>query len=275
MRTNLIEKKSAPKKVLSTTDGKLDMVIAFDTTGSMSSYIGDVKQHVTELIPKLLDANPKMRIGIVAFGDYCDMNSKDNFGKAYQVLPLTSNKQRIMDFVINAENTGGGDGDEFYELVIKKITEETDWRKDAQKAVLLIADAEPHYVGYTYGSIVHDSQIDWKEEAKKTAELGIKWDTMKIHPDLKWMEELSAMTNGINVPFKSSNKTSAMIEAASYARGGSATLDMFTTSCCMAKASGDAELTAVYAAYSKELVDDTVNTSTSTITTTTLKTDKK
>ena len=182
---------------------------------------------------------------------------------------------QIISFVKDAQNTSGGDGDEFYELVIKKITEETDWREKAQKAVLLIADADPHYVGYTYSNYVVNSQIDWKEEAKKTAELGIKWDTMKIHPHLKWMEELSAMTNGINVPFKSSNKTSAMIEAASYARGGSATLDMFTTSCCMAKASGDAELTAVYAAYSKELVDDTVNTSTSTITTTTLKTDKK
>ena len=257
MRTNLIEKKETPKKrISSTTDGMLDMIIAFDTTGSMSSYIGDVKQHVTELIPKLLDANPKMRIGIVAFGDYCDMNSKDNFGKAYQVLPLTSDKQRIMDFVINAENTGGGDGDEFYELVIKKITEETDWREDAQKAVLLIADADPHYIGYTYENYVVNSQIDWKKEAEKSAELGIKWDTMKIHPHLKWMEDLSAITNGINVPFKSSNKTSSMIEAASYARGGSATMDMFRCCSLAAADAGDTELTAVYAAYSKELITE-------------------
>ena len=155
MRTNLIEKKETPKKrTVSTTDGMLDMVIAFDTTGSMSAYIGDVKKHVTELIPKLLDANPNMRIGIVAFGDYCDMESKDKFGRAYQVLPLTDNKKKVIDFVKKAQNTGGGDSDEFYELVIKKVTEETDWRKGAQKAVLLIADAEPHYVGYSYGGFV-------------------------------------------------------------------------------------------------------------------------
>lgn len=256
MRTNLIEKKSTPKKALSTTDGMLDMIIAFDTTGSMSSYIGDVKQHVTELIPKLLDANPNMRIGIVAFGDYCDMESESDFGNAYQVLPLTDNKQKVIDFVKRAKNTHGGDSDEFYELVIKKITEETDWREKAQKAVLLIADACPHYVGYTFGNYVVNSQIDWKEEARKSAELGIKWDTMKIHPNLKWMEELSAMTNGIAVPFKSSNKTSSMIEAASYARGGSATRAMFTTSCLAAEANGDTELTAVYHAYSKELVTE-------------------
>jgi len=43
-----------------------------------------------------------------------------------------------------AQNTSGGDGDEFYELVIKKIVEEMDWREGSTKAVLLIADANPH-----------------------------------------------------------------------------------------------------------------------------------
>ena len=45
-----------------------DMVIAFDTTGSMSSYIDAVKKHVRELIPKLFKENPNLLISIVAFG---------------------------------------------------------------------------------------------------------------------------------------------------------------------------------------------------------------
>ncbi len=74
MRTNLIKTKELPKVVEpSTTDGMLDMVIAFDTTGSMSAYINAVKTHVKELVPKLFSSNPDLRIGIVAFGDYCDM----------------------------------------------------------------------------------------------------------------------------------------------------------------------------------------------------------
>lgn len=36
----------APKNV-----GKLDMVIAFDTTGSMAQYIGAVRKEVSDLIP--------------------------------------------------------------------------------------------------------------------------------------------------------------------------------------------------------------------------------
>ena len=63
MRTGLIKPKV--KEGTITSDGRLDMVIAFDTTGSMLRYIGTVKEHVKELIPKLFKQNPDLRIGIV------------------------------------------------------------------------------------------------------------------------------------------------------------------------------------------------------------------
>lgn len=181
MRTNLVKTKELPKVVEpSTTDGMLDMVIAFDTTGSMSAYINAVKTHVKELVPKLFSSNPDLRIGIVAFGDYCDMKSKDDFGRAYQVLDLTDDENKIIQFINKAQDTFGGDGDEFYELVIKKITEETAWREGSTKAVLLIADAAPHKVGYSYKNIVSNAQIDWRKEAEKASKLGIKFDTITI-----------------------------------------------------------------------------------------------
>ena len=255
MRTNLIKIKELPKVVEpSTTDGMLDMVIAFDTTGSMSAYINAVKTHVKELVPKLFSSNPDLRIGIVAFGDYCDMESKDNFGKAYQVLGLTNDENEIIKFINKAQNTGGGDGDEFYELVIKKITEETTWREGSTKAVLLIADAAPHEVGYSYRDIVSNAQIDWREEAKKASELGIKFDTMTINPVyVEWYKDLSAMTNGVSVPFKNSGKTSQVIEAAALSRGGTRTKAMYMAT--MDSVKDDVELNAVYTAYSKEVTD--------------------
>lgn len=253
MRTNLVKKKDVPTGTSHPESNALDMVIAFDTTGSMSSYIDSVKEHVKELIPKLLSANPNMRIGVVAFGDYCDMVSKDKFGTAYQALDLTDDREELINFVTNTENTSGGDGDEFYELVIKKITEETSWRDGSTRAVLLIADSCPHKVGYSYRSIVKNSKIDWKEEAKKAIEKGIKFDTSMIcHRE--WMKELSSMTNGVSVPFSSSNKTSQVIEAAAYARGGEATLGLYKATMDSVEASGDKEMGAVYAAYSEEVV---------------------
>lgn len=251
MRTNLIKTKELPKVVEpSTTDGMLDMVIAFDTTGSMSAYINAVKTHVKELVPKLFSSNPDLRIGIVAFGDYCDMKAPTLYGKAYQVLDLTNDENKIIQFINEAQNTSGGDGDEFYELVIKKITEETAWREGSTKAVLLIADAAPHRVGYSYSTIVKNAQIDWREEAKKASKLGIKFDTMTIDPMyVEWYKELSAMTNGVSVPFNNSGKTSQVIEAAILSRGGTRTKAMYMAT--MDSVKDDVELSAVYTAYSK------------------------
>lgn len=252
MRTNLIKKKEkTEKKKLSSSDGKLDMVIAFDTTGSMRSYIDAVKEHVKELIPKLFKQNPDLRIGIVAFGDYCDMPSKDKFGKAYQVWPLTDDENGLIRFITQAQNTSGGDGDEFYELVIKKIVEETNWREGSTKAVLLIADARPHPIGYSYGDIVVNNQIDWKEEAKKAAEKGIKFDTLTIGGN-QWYRRLSEVTNGVSAPFSTSSKTSQLVEAAALARGGEATKSLYYAT--MDSFKSDSEMTAVYAAYSKEVI---------------------
>lgn len=255
MRTNLIKTKELPKVAEpSTTDGMLDMVIAFDTTGSMSAYINAVKTHVKELVPKLFSSNPDLRIGIVAFGDYCDMKAPTLYGKAYQVLDLTNDENKIIKFINEAQDTSGGDGDEFYELVIKKITEETAWREGSTKAVLLIADAAPHKVGYSYKGIISNAQIDWREEAKKASELGIKFDTMTIDPMyVEWYKELSAMTNGVSVPFKNSGKTSQVIEAAALSRGGTRTKAMYMAT--MDSVKDDVELNAVYTAYSKEVID--------------------
>lgn len=170
MRTNLIKPKNISEaKSKTNSDGMLDIVIAFDTTGSMASYIKSVKEYVTELVPKLFAINPHLRLGVVAFGDYCDMKSQYEFGKAYQVLDLTYDWHEIIEFISKAENTYGGDSSEFYELVIKKIIEETSWREGSTKSVLLIADATPHEVGYSYRNRVRNNKIDWRVEAEKAA----------------------------------------------------------------------------------------------------------
>ena len=219
-----IEPEETPKlddKVTPKGKGKLDMVIAFDTTGSMAAYIDDVRHQVAEMIPRIFKDNEDLRLGIVAFGDYCDMVNRDSFGDAYQCIPLTDNENDIIKFVKESKDTSGGDGDEFYEMVLKKIIDESPWREDSSKAILLIADADPHEVGYTYRDYVVGNQIDWRIEAKKAADMKIKVDTVSIC-GRPWYKELSAMTNGISVPFKSSGKTGTMIETATTARSAMA-----------------------------------------------------
>ncbi|MDE5847464.1 MAG: VWA domain-containing protein [Muribaculaceae bacterium] len=235
--------KVAPKNV-----GKLDMVIAFDTTGSMAQYIGAVRAEVAELIPQLFQDNEDLRLGIVAFGDYCDMKNPQEFGDAYQVIHPTDNLDDLINFVRYSKNTHGGDQDEFYELVIKKIVEETEWRKGSTRSVLLIADANPHPTGYTYQRNVIDNQIDWQKEAAKAAENKIKIDTVSIHP-LPWLKRLSAMTNGVSVPFKTGSKTADLMRASVMARGSMQARRKFDS---MMESCSDEEIKAVYRSYKKE-----------------------
>ena len=257
MRTNLLPKKetTAPKetKKATKTPKKVDMVIAFDVTGSMSRYLGDVKAQVLELIPTLFKDNPNLQLGIVAFGDYCDMNSKDDFGYAYQCLPLSTNVEAIQNFVSNARSTSGGDADEFYELVIKKINEETEWRKGARHSVMFIADCNPHGIGYSYRNIVQGAEIDWREEAQKAKELGIEYDTCSIHgSSYPWYEELAKITGGVYSQFQTSGNTSEYIKMSNLAKSGTVTASTYMS---MSKELEDVnpEMSAVYATYAKSL----------------------
>ena len=102
-----------------------NMVTCQSLYHKMAAYIEAVRKEVAELVPRLSKDNENLRLGIVAFGDYCDMKSASEFGDAYQCLMPTANENDIIKFVRETKDTSGGDGDEFYELVIKKIVEKT------------------------------------------------------------------------------------------------------------------------------------------------------
>lgn len=226
--------------------GILDMVIAFDTTGSMAEYIGTVRKEVSELVPRLFKYNQNLRLGIVAFGDYCDMLNATEFGYAYQCLMPTDNVNDIIKFINQSRDTNGGDTDEFYELVIRKIVEETPWREKSTKVILLIADAAPHPLGYTYQDYVVRNQIDWRIEARNASQKGIKIDTVTITNAL-WYKELSRITNGVSVPFKMSGKTALLVEVAAMARGSKESRERFDE---LADACDDIDFVGVFDSYS-------------------------
>lgn len=250
LESMIFSKKVTSKPVAEkVTENLTDMVIAFDTTGSMNSYIIAVKKHVRDLIPKLFKENPELQLSIVAFGDYCDIpkgNKAGTYGKAYQVIQLTNDENALIKFVNDAQSTAGGDSDEFYELVIKKVTEDTSWREGSNKSVLLIGDADPHKPGYRYNDVIY--KIDWKQEAKAAADKGIIFDTLSIHGN-SFYKELSQMTKGLNLPFKDSQKTADLLEATSLARGGSTTAAAFMTKLASKEVKSDPTMDGVYGMY--------------------------
>jgi hypothetical protein len=166
-----------------------DICISFDTTGSMRPAILECKRKLTEMLDKLFSNIPDLRIGMISHGDYCD---GDN---AIHKIELTNDKTALKFFVEHAPNTDGGDGDEFYEFILH-IAQDFDWKAD-NKVFMLIADAQPHRVGYRYdGSTYH---FDWKEEAQKLANLGVNIYSIQAlgrYDPLNFYPQLASFSNG-------------------------------------------------------------------------------
>ena len=141
---------------------KTDIVISFDTTGSMSSCIADVRRNIEQVSNKLFDEIPGLRLAIIAHGDYCD--DEDTI----TTLDFTNDKEKIKKFIKDAPDTSGGDYPECYELVLHNARE-LSWRPDAtMKSLVMIGDAPPHEKNE------NPMKLDWHEEVEKLANRNIQ-----------------------------------------------------------------------------------------------------
>ena len=123
----------------STPTSTYDIVISFDTTGSMSQCIREVRRQVKETVLRLFNEIPGIRIGIVAHGDYCDKDSS----YLMKFVDLTNESQKIVDFINDVGDTGGGDYPEAYEYVLREV-QKLSWNSDSMRALVMIGDAYPH-----------------------------------------------------------------------------------------------------------------------------------
>jgi hypothetical protein len=140
-----------------------EVAISYDTTGSMSPAIANVRKHIEKTCEELFQDIPNLRIGLIAHGDYCD---GDN---CMRVLPLTNDRAKIFEFIRSAPNTGGGDADECYELVLREA-KGLGWTPGGSgKAFVMIGDAAPHAPDYA----ANKDQIDWRVELSALKEMGI------------------------------------------------------------------------------------------------------
>jgi len=140
----------------------IDVVISFDTTGSMYPVLTQVRRKVKAAVNRLMDELPGIRIGIIAHGDYCDA------GQTYvtQHLNLTHDTAAITDFVEHTQATGGGDAPECYELVLHEA-QELAWRPEATHVFVLIGDDVPH------APAANPQHLNWRTEIAALTAHGI------------------------------------------------------------------------------------------------------
>ena len=206
----------------STTDcvKKTDIVISFDTTGSMYPCLAEVRRHTTAMTERLFREIPDLRVAIIAHGDYCDGP------KVITQLDFTDSQEEIKNFIQNAPSTSGGDYPECYELVLRNV-KSLSWRFDAtMKSLILIGDAPPHEKNE------NPHKIDWREEAESLKNRNIQVFSVQClnHGNseaFNFYADVAEITNGYHVFLDQFSFIKDMIQAICFKQYNTDHLEKF------------------------------------------------
>ena len=115
----------------------LDIVITFDSTGSMQGEIDQVKNQIERIGTVLYQLIPKTKIGICTYRD-----ERDRY--VVKGLPLTSSLNEVVDYLADIQAGGGGDEPEGVDQGLRWSIEKNSFRRRARKVILVFGDAPPH-----------------------------------------------------------------------------------------------------------------------------------
>jgi hypothetical protein len=115
----------------------LDIVLCFDSTGSMSGEISQVKRQIQRIGQTLTTLIPKARISICTYRD-------DGDEYVTKGLPLTGSIQEVSTYLERVSAGGGGDHPEAVDEGLYWSVSQNNFRPTARKVILLFGDAPPH-----------------------------------------------------------------------------------------------------------------------------------
>ena len=144
------------------TDTIYDIAISFDTTGSMHSCIKEVRKNIADLTTRLFKEIPGIRISLMAHGDYCD----EKITYLFKSIDFTNDANKLVEFINNAGDTGGGDWEECYEYMLRE-SQKLSWSSNALRALIVIGDAPPHEPNK------NPYKINWRNEIDEIKKMGI------------------------------------------------------------------------------------------------------
>lgn len=127
---------------------RLEMVFVLDTTGSMGALIDGAKQRIWGIVNEVMqESHTSVRIGLVAYRDRGDEY-------VTQVLPLTSDLDKVYTTLMDYSAAGGGDEAEDVRTALADGVHKAGWSaatSDLAQIIFLVGDAPPHddYKGTT------------------------------------------------------------------------------------------------------------------------------
>ena len=231
----VVEEPVAQTPIVSTSvnDKKFDICFAFDTTGSMSGCISQVKQNIQTIVKELFKNIPNVRISLVAFEDY-------NFSYVWKAIDFTNDEGALIHFMTHLDQahciTGkdigfttsiSGEGmEECYEYVLHKVPS-LNWSSESMRSLIMVGDAPPHSKERTYNN------LDWRVELGKVRDKGI--NIYSVHclswgnePKVKeFFKTIAKETNGYHLYLDQFTMIPSMMMAICYKQMGSERLENY------------------------------------------------
>ena len=180
---------------------KTDILLMFDTTGSMGSALSAAAAQVSALTGNIDSRLPDVQYGVAEVRDYAKYDSGTD-PYAYKVnQAITADRGAVTAAINTLVAKGGGDGPEAYGGALAAATVGTGfgWRPGARRLVVLIADNVPHDEDLNL-DIPADKQTKtspWNTGADPGPD-----GTVGTADDVDWQPLLDAMAyNGVSLAY--------------------------------------------------------------------------
>ncbi|OWF45262.1 hypothetical protein KP79_PYT11285 [Mizuhopecten yessoensis] len=202
----------SPRKM---TGGPREIVFSFDTTGSMYNYMEEAGYRMRELMNRVQQDMPGIRLAFVAHGDYYDL-ANDRY--LIKWIDFGASVDEVDTFFENLPITHGGDADECYELVLRKVRESLSWSPGSQRSLVMIGDSDPHEPGYKFNDFVND--IDWRQETKQLNEMAVRIYALQVGYTSNFYKQISQMTGGAHLRIENKDFTYETLMSICLREGG-------------------------------------------------------
>jgi hypothetical protein len=131
-----------------------DVMIVFDTTGSMGGPLTEAKEEIQEAMAQISASLPDVQFGLAEVSDYDEVNNNGAFsyaiGEGHEPWTLhtgiTPNQDLVTAALLELEAEGGGDGPEAYGRALYEtdVNPSVGWRPGARGVMILVLDNLPH-----------------------------------------------------------------------------------------------------------------------------------
>lgn len=194
----------------------IDVVISFDTTGSMYPCLTQLRRNAEGAVRRLFAEIPDLHVGVIAHGDYCDARSTYLLKK----VDLSADASKVLGFIHDVPASGGGDAPEAYEYALHEARS-LSWRAGRAKVLLLIGDDVPHEPSYRDNKL----KLDWRNELDLLTEAGVKVYGVHAMPGIRqhsrhFYAEVARRTGGYYLTLDQFSYITDLILAAAFKQHG-------------------------------------------------------